>query len=69
MVEHDAMVGQILDKLKELGLEENTIVMYSTDNGNEFYGWPDGGSSFFREKAKTFLLLFDEYKGCIRQLL
>ena len=33
MVEHDAQVGQILDKLKELGLEENTIVMYSTDNG------------------------------------
>ena len=35
MVEHDAMVGQILDKLKALGLEENTIVMYSTDNGAE----------------------------------
>ena len=35
MVEHDAMVGQVLDKLKELGLEENTIVMYSTDNGAE----------------------------------
>ena len=33
MVEHDAMVGQLLDKLEELGLDENTIVMYSTDNG------------------------------------
>ena len=33
MVEHDGMVGQLLDKLKELGLEDNTIVMYSTDNG------------------------------------
>jgi len=53
MVEHDFMVGQILDKLKELGLEENTIVMYSTDNGNEFYGWPDGGSSFFRGEKNT----------------
>jgi arylsulfatase A-like enzyme len=53
MVEHDAMVGQILDKLKELGLEENTIVMYSTDNGNEFYGWPDGGSSIFRGEKNT----------------
>jgi arylsulfatase len=42
MVEHDGMVGQ-LDKLKELGLDENTLVMYATDNGNEFYGWPDGG--------------------------
>ena len=40
MVEHDAMVGQLLDKLKELGLEENTIVMYSTDNGAEKFTWP-----------------------------
>jgi arylsulfatase A-like enzyme len=48
MVEHDAMVGQILDKLKELGLDENTIVMYSTDNGAEKFSWPDGGTSPFR---------------------
>jgi arylsulfatase len=48
MVEHDAMVGQILDKLHELGLDENTIVMYSTDNGAEKFTWPDGGTSPFR---------------------
>lgn len=48
MVEHDAMVGEILDKLKELGLEENTIVMYSTDNGSESFSWPDGGTTMFR---------------------
>ena len=48
MVEHDAMVGQILDKLKELGLDDNTIVMYSTDNGAEKFSWPDGGTSPFR---------------------
>jgi arylsulfatase len=48
MVEHDAMVGQILDKLKELGLDENTLVMYSTDNGAEKFSWPDGGISPFR---------------------
>jgi len=48
LVEHDAMVGQILDKLKELGLDENTIVMYSTDNGAEKFSWPDGGCSPFR---------------------
>jgi len=48
MVEHDAMVGQLLDKLKELGLDENTIVMYSTDNGAEKFTWPDGGTSPFR---------------------
>ncbi len=35
MVEHDGHVGQVLAKLKELGLDENTIVMYSTDNGAE----------------------------------
>jgi arylsulfatase A-like enzyme len=53
MVEHDAMVGQILDKLKQLGLEENTIVMYSTDNGAEKASWPDGGSSPYRGEKNT----------------
>jgi arylsulfatase A-like enzyme len=48
MVEHDGHVGQILDKLKALGLEENTIVMYSTDNGAETFSWPDGGTTPFR---------------------
>jgi len=48
MVEHDAMVGEILDKLKELGVEDNTIVMYSTDNGAESFSWPDGGTTMFR---------------------
>ena len=47
------MVGQILDKLKELGLDENTIVMYSTDNGAEKFGWPDGGTSPFRGEKNT----------------
>jgi arylsulfatase len=50
MVEHDAMVGQLLDKLKELGLDDNTIVMYSTDNGAEKMSWPDGGASPFRNE-------------------
>ena len=48
MVEHDNHVGQLLDKLEELGLDENTIVMYSTDNGAEKFTWPDGGTSPFR---------------------
>ena len=48
MLEHDAMVGQLLDKIKELGIEDNTIVMYSTDNGAEKFSWPDGGASPFR---------------------
>jgi arylsulfatase len=53
MVEHDAMVGQLLDRLKQLGLEENTIVMYSTDNGAEKFTWPDGGQSPFRGEKNT----------------
>ena len=53
MVEHDAMVGQLLDELKKLGIEDNTIVMYSTDNGAEFMMWPDGGTTMFRGEKNT----------------
>jgi arylsulfatase len=53
MVEHDAMVGQVLAKLEELGLDQNTIVMYSTDNGAEKFTWPDGGQSPFRGEKNT----------------
>jgi arylsulfatase A-like enzyme len=48
MVEHDAHVGQLLDKLDELGMADNTIVMYSSDNGAEKFTWPDGGTAPFR---------------------
>ena len=48
MVEHDGHVGQLLDKLKELGIDENTIVIYGTDNGAEPWTWPDGGQTRFR---------------------
>ncbi len=53
MVEHDGHVGQILAKLKELGLDQNTIVMYSTDNGAEVASWPDGGTTPFRGEKNT----------------
>jgi arylsulfatase len=53
MVEHDDHVGQVLTKLKELGLDENTIVMYSTDNGAESMSWPDGGTTMFRGEKNT----------------
>jgi arylsulfatase A-like enzyme len=53
MVEHDAHVGQLLAKLKELGIEDNTIVMYSTDNGAETFTWPDGGTTMFRGEKNT----------------
>ena len=47
------MVGQLLDKLNELGIEDNTIVMYSTDNGAETFTWPDGGTTMFRGEKNT----------------
>jgi arylsulfatase len=53
MVEHDGHVGQVLDKIKELGLEDNTIVMYSSDNGAESFTWPDGGTTMFRGEKNT----------------
>jgi arylsulfatase len=53
MVEHDGHVGQVLAKLKELGLEQNTIVMYSTDNGAETFTWPDGGTTMFKGEKIT----------------
>jgi arylsulfatase len=53
MVEHDGHVGQVLAKLKELGLDQNTIVMYSTDNGSESFSWPDGGTTMFRGEKNT----------------
>ncbi|MGE9289885.1 MAG: arylsulfatase [Puniceicoccales bacterium] len=55
MVEHDAHVGQILQKLEDLGVLDNTIVIYSTDNGAEKVTWPDGGTSpFHGEKGTTW---------------
>ncbi|MBI4962404.1 MAG: arylsulfatase [Desulfomonile tiedjei] len=53
MVEHDAHVGQLLKKLDELGIADNTIVMYSTDNGAETFSWPDGGTTAFRGEKGT----------------
>ena len=53
MVEHDGHVGQVLAKLEELGLEDNTIIMYSTDNGAETFTWPDGGTTMFRGEKNT----------------
>jgi len=53
MVEHDGMVGQLLKKLDDLGIADNTIVMYSTDNGAETFTWPDGGTTMFRGEKNT----------------
>jgi len=53
MVEHDGHVGKLLDKLDALGIADNTLVMYSTDNGAEVMSWPDGGTTPFRGEKDT----------------
>ena len=42
MIDHDRVVGSILDKVDELGIADNTLVVYSTDNGPHMNTWPDG---------------------------
>ena len=53
MVTHDEQIGQMLDKLDELGIADNTIVMYSTDNGPENDTWPDGANTPYRAQKDT----------------
>ncbi|MFT3823728.1 MAG: arylsulfatase [Chitinophagaceae bacterium] len=53
MTEHDGMVGDLLKFLKDNGIEDNTIVIYSTDNGAMKNQWPDGGASPFRSEKDT----------------
>ena len=53
MAEHDGHVGQLLKKLDDLGIADNTIVMYSTDNGAELLLWPDGGYTQFRGEKNS----------------
>ena len=53
MVVHDEQIGQMLNKLDELGIADNTIVMYSTDNGPQNDTWPDGGNTPFRSNKDT----------------
>src|SRR6516165_6172680 len=53
MVEHDGHVGQLLKKLDDLGIADNTLVMWSTDNGAEVFTWPDGGTTPFRSEKDT----------------
>lgn len=55
MVEHDGHVGQLLKQLDDLGITNNTIVLYTTDNGAEIALWPDGAMTPFRgEKGTTW---------------
>jgi arylsulfatase A-like enzyme len=53
MVELDGYVGQMLDKLDELGVADNTVVVFTSDNGAEVLSWPDGGATPFRGEKDT----------------
>ena len=52
MVAHDEHIGQMLKKLDDLGIAEDTIVMYSTDNGVHYNSWPDAGITPFRSREE-----------------
>jgi arylsulfatase len=53
MIDHDEHVGRLLDTLDELGIADDTIVIYSTDNGPHMNTWPDGGMTPFRSEKNT----------------
>ncbi|QCK15436.1 arylsulfatase [Mangrovivirga cuniculi] len=60
MLQHDSDIGYVLDQLEEMGLLDNTIILYSTDNGPEHASWPHGGTTPFRGEKMT------TYEGGIR---
>jgi len=53
MIDHDRNVGQVLDALDQLGIADNTFVMYSTDNGPHMNSWPDGAMTPFRNEKNS----------------
>ena len=53
MIEHDMHVGQLLDYLDELGIADNTVVFYSTDNGPHYNTWPDAGTTIFHGEKNS----------------
>jgi arylsulfatase len=53
MIEHDANVGELLKLLDDLGIADNTIVLYSTDNGPHYNSWPDAGTTPFRSEKNS----------------
>ena len=55
MLQHDHDIGTVLNAIKEMGLDQNTIIVYSTDNGPEHSSWPHGATTPFRgEKMTTY---------------
>ncbi len=54
MIEHDNTIGDILKALDDLGIADNTIVIYTSDNGPHMNTWPDGAMTWFRSEKNTF---------------
>lgn len=53
MIEHDALVGELLKQIDDLGLANDTIIMYSTDNGPHYNTWPDAGTTPFHSEKNS----------------
>src|SRR3546814_8081020 len=53
MIDHDKSIGALLALLEELGIVDDTFVMYSTDNGPHCNSWPDAGTTPFRSEKNT----------------
>ncbi|MEA5532580.1 arylsulfatase [Crocosphaera sp. XPORK-15E] len=53
MIDHDKLVGALLQKLDDMGIADNTIVIYGTDNGPHMNSWPDGGMTPFRNEKDS----------------
>ncbi len=53
MAQLDAIVGDTMKKLKDMGVDDNTIVLFTTDNGTETFTWPDGGNTPFKGQKGT----------------
>jgi arylsulfatase len=55
MAQLDDVVGQVMNKLRDMGVDQNTIVVFTTDNGTEVFTWPDGGQTPFAQSKGTVL--------------
>jgi arylsulfatase len=55
MAQTDDIVGSVMQKLKDMGVDDNTIVVFTTDNGTELFTWPDGGQTPFAQSKGTVL--------------
>jgi arylsulfatase A-like enzyme len=55
MAQLDDDVGIVMQKLKDMGVDDNTIVIFTTDNGTEVFTWPDGGQTPFAQSKGTIM--------------